>query len=444
MPRALLFPLTMMLLIATAMAMLASAMLLPMSDAAELSASGGADVVERFYDAVNEAIATGNPATLRHVVNPSFADENPLPGVAPGRAGLEAYLDSLHDADPGLQLEADVLISSGDQVMARVQVSPGAAVSPRVAAFEALRAVWSPIEVFRVADGVVVGRWSHTDGLMLAQCLAEQTLALPIPTPRVVSLMRVAQVPGTRWDAPRVAGPRLLFVEAGVLEVQAVLAPAGDGAQSQLPGSMASDNRRDDAPQRTHRVSLAAGMSWQAPAGVSMSSTSTGSTEAHLLVVTFSEPKIPNGTFPEPEAGTLPSGVTAQVLAGDLATNLGTGAVTVTLEQIAVAPDAGLNLWSTEGPILLAVQTGQLETTTRGTSWVRRSRDGISVATRASTQTTDNGMFLQPGGMVALRNGEQHPARALVVTIQPTGAARSPSPIHAGTTLPSTKGGELR
>ena len=71
---------------------------------------GGPDVVERFYAAVNETIATGNPGALRRVVNPSFTDENPLPGVNPGRAGLEAYLVSLHRSDPGLRLEAEVLV----------------------------------------------------------------------------------------------------------------------------------------------------------------------------------------------------------------------------------------------------------------------------------------------------------------------------------------------
>ena len=124
----------------------------------------------------------------------------------------------------------------------------------------------------------------------------------------------------------------------------------------------------------------------------------------------------------------LPSGVTAQVLAGDLATNLGTGSVTVTLEQIAFAPDAGLNLWSTQGPILVAVEGGQLEATALGTAWVRRSRDGMSVASRADVLTTENGMLLQPDGVVALRNGEQQPVHALVVTIHRMDADGGPSP----------------
>ena len=91
MSRSLLIPITMMILIATAMAMLASAVLLPRSDAALFTTASGADVVRRFYAAVNETLSTGNPAALRRVVAPAFVDETPLPGVTPGRAGLEAY-----------------------------------------------------------------------------------------------------------------------------------------------------------------------------------------------------------------------------------------------------------------------------------------------------------------------------------------------------------------
>ncbi len=88
MPRALLLPLTMLLLIATAIAMLASAVLLHQFDTLGVPVADGTAAVEHFYAAVNETIATGNPAALQHVVHASFVDENPLPGVDPSRSGL--------------------------------------------------------------------------------------------------------------------------------------------------------------------------------------------------------------------------------------------------------------------------------------------------------------------------------------------------------------------
>jgi predicted ester cyclase len=420
MSQALLFPLTLMLVITTAIAMLASAMLLPMSDAAELLQSDGADVVEQFYAAVNETLATGSAAALDQVLHPSFADENPLPGVTPGRVGLETYLVTLHDADPGLRLEADVISASANQVVTRVQVRQEPA-APLPATSAERRAVWSPIEVLRVLDGMVVGRWGQTDGLTVTRPLAEQTLELPIPTPRVVNLMRMTLAPGTRWDAPRVAGPRLLYLEAGVLDGQAVPGSAGEATRAATSDALASDGGRVDTPQR---VMLVAGKSWLAAAGAITSTTNVGSVAAHVLVVTFSEPKIPNGISPEAES--LPSGVTAQVLVGDLATDLGTGAVTVTLEQFAFAPDAAVSLWSMEGPILATVEMGQLEATAWGTAWVRGHRDGMSVTAQADVLTPEKGMLLQPDGVVELRNGGQLPVHMLVVTIHRMGTDRAP------------------
>ena len=173
------------------------------------------------------------------------------------------------------------------------------------------------------------------------------------------------------------------------------------------------DADRVEAPQR---VMLAAGRAWLAPAGVQLGVTNVGGAVAQLLVVTFSEPAIPNGVVPE--AVNLPPGVKVQSRAGDLATRLGSGKVTIAMEQISLAPDADVSLSSAEGPILVAVETAQLETAAWGTAWIRNSSDGMSVASHTARLTTENGMLLEPGGVVALHNGDELPAQALVVAIQ--------------------------
>lgn len=426
MPRSLVLPLTMLLLLATGMAMLASAILLPGPTAVKFSAPGGASteiaVVEQFYAAVNEAIATGSATALTGVVHPSFADENPLPGVHPGLAGLEDYLTDLHDTDPTLRLQAEVIAASANLVVTRVEAHRNAVAFPTAPSVEP-QTVWSPIEGFRLADGVIVGRWSHTSGLVLTQPLVAQQVDLPIPTPRVVSLMRVTQAPGTRWEAPRVAGPRLLVLQAGVLEVEAVPEAARGPGRAAGHGTTEPDKDLADAPKR---VMLTAGTTWLAPAGMITSTMSVGSTDAQLLVVSFTEPRLPNGL--PPAVDDLPSGVTVQVLAGDLATALGTGSVTVSLEQISFAPDADLTLWSTQGPLLVAVETGQIQATASGTSWVRRSQDGMSMASREDILSVDKSLLLQPGGMVALRNDEPSSAHAVVVMIQQVNFPTTPRP----------------
>lgn len=426
MPRLFLFPLTMLVLIATAIAMLASAMILPMPHATEFSISvgnDGTDVVERFYAAVNETIATGNPTALRQVVNPSFTDDNPLPGLNPGRAGLEAYLDTLHAANPGLRLVPAVLSAGSREIVTQVEVRHDPQVTPQPAAFGEQQAVWSPIEVLRVANGVVVGRWGQTDGLVFARPLAAAALELQAPTPRVIGLARVTQAPGTRWDAPRVAGPRLLFLEQGVLDVQAVPGSAMSAAPGAASSAIVSNADWVGPPTRS---TLITGQTWNAPAGALTSTMNAGSAESRVLVVTFTEPQIPN--VAAPAARSLPAGVAVQVLAGDLATGVASGPVSVALQRIALTPHAGLNLSSSDGPVLVAVETGQIAAAAWGTVWVRRSRDGMSVASQAAVLTSQNGLLLQSGGVLTLRNRERSSTQVLVLAVQQTGADHDRGP----------------
>lgn len=426
MSRSLLPPLAMMLMIATAMALLATAIVLPAPAITEIAAPDGAGVVERFYAAVNETITTGNPEPVRQVINPSFTDENPLPGVRPGREGLEAYLATLHAAEPGLRLEAVVLSASASQVVTQVRVQRGPA-NGGLATLGAQHAVWSPVEVFGIANGEIVRRWGQTDGLALARSLAVQQLELPVPVPRIVSLSRITQEPGTQWGAPPVAGPQLLVLEAGVLEVRATVSPPWGVARGSSERSPEAASRQ---PGSTQPVRLTTGRAWPAPAGVTLSTTNTGSAEARLLVVAFDEPQRPGPARPRAEppaaAASPPAGVTAEVLAGGLGADPGAGPVTVTLDEIAFAPDASLNLWSTAGPLLVAVETGQLTATARGMAWVRRHADGMNVTAHAATLTRDNGLQVQPGGVVALHNDGQAPVAMLLVTIQAAGAAPGP------------------
>jgi predicted SnoaL-like aldol condensation-catalyzing enzyme len=312
----------------------------------------GADVVQQFYAAVNETIATGNPADLQRVVAPHFVEENPLPGVEPGRTGLEDYLIALHDFVPGLRLVAEVMVVSAGQVVTRVDVQDDQISTVLPAALGERAAVWSAVEIFRVAGGVVVGRWGITDGLMLARPLAEVSLNLPLPSPRVVALGRVTIAPSARWDAPS-AGPRLLYMNEGAVIVE--LAPGAIAGTTPEVDSAAvlRDGNRSDTPQP---VMLAAGRAWVAPAETRISMTNVGGAAAQLLMLAFSEPQIPNGAAPVAETPQV--GVEVHVLAGDLATVLGVGPVSLSLEQIALASKAGLSLSSAEGPILIAVEMG--------------------------------------------------------------------------------------
>src|SRR5918995_4869209 len=129
------------------------------------SASGNTEVIRRFYAAANETIATGDTTALHAVVAPHFVDQDPVPGMKPDRGGLEGYLAALHAVVPNTELLVEAIVAGGDQAMARVAVRGGRGSSLLRGAVVDQPEPWGSVDVFRIAGGKVVERWSQTDEL---------------------------------------------------------------------------------------------------------------------------------------------------------------------------------------------------------------------------------------------------------------------------------------
>src|SRR5215216_3882852 len=186
---------------------------------APVAASGNTDVIRRFYAAANETIATGDTTALHDVVAPHFVDQDPIPGMNPDRGGLEGYLSALHALVPDTELLVEAVVAGGDRAMARVAVRGGQGPTPLRDAVVDQPVPWGPVDVFRIAGGKVVERWSQTDDLTLVRPVTEATIDLPSPSPRVVSLDRMTFEPDAVWK-PSPAGPRLIFLESGALRLE--------------------------------------------------------------------------------------------------------------------------------------------------------------------------------------------------------------------------------
>jgi predicted SnoaL-like aldol condensation-catalyzing enzyme len=414
---------TAIVFVGAAVAMIAAAVLAqpaPVTSPSTQSADAAADVARRFYAAVNAAIATGDAAPLRTVVAPHFADESPLPGVRAGRDGLEEYLAALHATSPGTRLMVEEAVAADDRVVAQVRT---AGTEPQ----GALRGflvdqppLWGTVDVLRVADGVVVEHWGQSDDLALPRPLAEVGLDLPTPAPRVVTLERLTMRHGATWQAPP-AGARLLYLEAGALRIDmavpedATASVAGSATGASMPNAASSEP-----------VMLSPGRSLLVPGDVRRAATNVGAGEVRLLVATFSVPRIPNGDSLDSEQ--LPSGVTRQILAGDLATRTGVGTATLALDRLSLARRARLSMSSGQGPVLLAVETGRLGAAVWGTAWMRRGADGVSVQRGSGDLTAGDGLLLHPGGLVAVQNAGDGPSDVLVLTLRPEPAPTSTQP----------------
>ena len=375
-----------------------------------VSAAGNTEVIRRFYAAANETIATGDTTALHAVVAPHFVDQDPVPGMKPDRGGLEGYLAALHAVVPDMELLVEAVVAGGDQAMARVAVRGGQGPLPLRDAVVDQPEPWGVVDVFRIAGGKVVERWSQTDDLTIVQPATAVTLDIAAPTPRVLSLDRFTFEPDAGWSPP-VAGPRLIFLETGALRLEMATPESASG----MPPIAGTDTLGGDESDASRILTLSAGESSLVPAGARLVMTNAGGGEARVLVATFSEPRTPGGALVADE---LPPGVAGQILAGGLATDVRVGAATLALGQVTLARNARLSLSSADGPALIAVETGRLTVETWGRGWLRRGSDGMSVAPNEQVMARGDGLLMHQDGLTTLQIAGDGPAVVHILTLR--------------------------
>lgn len=111
-------------------------------------------------------------AKLDKTVAANYLDHNPVPGQAPGIAGLKQVVANLHTAFPDLQTEVLVLIAEGDMVCGHWLMR---ATNTGPLAFMGLPPTGKPVQMsgtdlMRVKDGKIVEWWHQEEVLgMMAQ-----------------------------------------------------------------------------------------------------------------------------------------------------------------------------------------------------------------------------------------------------------------------------------
>src|SRR5918993_1162735 len=366
------------------------------------SAAGNTEVIRLFYAAANETIATGDTTALHAVVALHFVDQDPVPGMKPDRGGLEGYLAALHAVVPDMELLVEAVVAGGDQAMARVAVRGGQGPLPLRDAVVDQPEPWGAVDVFRIAGGKVVERWSQTDDLTIVRPAPAVPLDIAAPTPRVLSLDRFTFEPDAGWRPP-VAGPRLIVLETGALRLEMATPESAPG----MPPIAGTDTLGGDESDASRILTLSAGESSLVPAGARLVMANAGGGEARTLVATFSEPRTPGGA---PVVDELPPGVASQILAGGLATDVRVGVATLALAQVTLARNAQLSLSSADGPALIAVEGGHLTVETWGGAWLRRGSDGMSVAPDEQVMARGDGLLMHQDGLTTLQIAGDGPA----------------------------------
>ena len=148
------------LTILTAIALLGAASVFADTSATVVAPERHERVIHDFYNAINEALRSGDATALDRIVAPDLVFHPPSPQIAPSRAGLERYLTGIHDHSPAFQIRVEDIVSDGDRAVARVTAgseTPGGFLG---LSLTATPSTWGQFDSFRIADRQIVEIWS--------------------------------------------------------------------------------------------------------------------------------------------------------------------------------------------------------------------------------------------------------------------------------------------
>jgi hypothetical protein len=214
MHRPLLLLTTMILGVATiAVTMVSASLQSPAS--LDASHSGDVTIILRYYDAVNEMIATGDPTALRDVVHPEMIDLDPPPAELAGREGIEGYLGNLHSVGPDIRIEPGTVAANGERVVAQLVVGEGSSSLPLGFTGNETAIFWPPVETFRVSGGKIVERQFRWDGLVSLSPTSAPPFPMDIPARRNLEVFSNTYTPGAIGRFTTGAQPAILRIVGG-------------------------------------------------------------------------------------------------------------------------------------------------------------------------------------------------------------------------------------
>jgi hypothetical protein len=425
MRRALLPPLTILLAVATAVALVGAAIALPVPPLVVVERPHDAGLVRRFYAAANTLLASGDAAPIEDLVAVDVVEHPQRLGQAAGRDGLVASLRSLRASAPGLRLIVDGVYEGDAGIVTAVTHAAGAndgsflglPVPPDLAS-------WGSLEVVRVADGRIAEHWSgraeaaRFEGLLAVSVHdlggqeplpAEASRATAADDDRVdLAIEDVTLTPGARWPLPADGGRRVLVVEAG--ELALLTGAARDLAH---PGKLlvAPDRLPANLPVAAGSATLAVPV--DAPG------------ETAVLVVSFvpSNSRDPTahavGGASRPAAtGPGQAGVVRRRLVAAFAIRIPPD-TRLALGRASFGPGQGLGCAAATGSVLLAVESGAVGVaTTAGAAVVTRGGAGVSPGDPRSQKTlvAGDGAWLECDGGWWQARGPA-PATLLILTL---------------------------
>jgi steroid delta-isomerase-like uncharacterized protein len=125
----------------------------------------------RFYERVNQAMQTGDVSLLDEVIARNAVDHNPIPGQAPGRAGIKKAFAEFRAAFPDMQMTVEDMIAEGDKVACRFTTRMTHRGDFQGIPATGKQVTLSGIDILRFVDGMLAERWGEFDSLGLLKQL---------------------------------------------------------------------------------------------------------------------------------------------------------------------------------------------------------------------------------------------------------------------------------
>lgn len=156
----------------------ASALLLILwgGSTAVLAGTGPAAGAVRHDRAVIRTLFTavlngGRLEVLNRIISPHYVEHSPVPGQAPGVAGVKAKIEGLRKAFPDMQFTLEAMVAEGNLVAARwyfvgTQTGKFGNIAPT-----GRRVHMDGIDFYRVENGRITAHWAVEDRLGLLRQL---------------------------------------------------------------------------------------------------------------------------------------------------------------------------------------------------------------------------------------------------------------------------------
>jgi SnoaL-like polyketide cyclase len=420
MHRSVLFAATIALSLATAVGMFAAAMVLE-PPPLPAHTTDRAEVVHRFYDAINAVLRTGNQAALEAIVAPHFTMHGAFATVSRDRAGLARQLVATSAVAPDLRLEVEDLAVADDRALVHLAQTSGSGGAFLGVPFAATPDFWGRFDALRIDGDRVSELWTGEEPVPLLESLGQSRLDPLLSPNHAMTFRQLSAEAGHAWTWTSTFQSRVLYLEVGALLVEvdpASVAPvvifAGGGR----------DQGRSVLPGERARLGAGEALALSPVARYRLSGDPTKA-ELRAYEVAFPRfaymgplgPGLANSTaVGTPAPTTLP---TRQPLAEAAQTGLPHDVLIASFGRITLPPGRALALGEAPGPVVLSIEAGTLGID-------RPQADSVPVTTRL---VSGEATIIPVGEVTTLHAIGAEPVVVFAVTIVPA---------HAGTRVVPT------